>query len=119
MTKKLTTIFGVILMLLGVLGFVSNPLIGTDALFASDSMHNLLHALLGAILLSVASWYPKSSRLALRLGGGLLIVLGGIAFLTVSPLGGTLLGLVYTNDAYNWLHLIMGASMIFAGEYRN
>jgi len=119
MTKRLTTIFGVILLLLGVLGFVSNPLIGTDALFAADGTHNLMHAVLGAVLLGIVSWYPTSPSLGLRLIGGLLIILGIIGLVSVPTLGGTLLGIFYTNGAYNWLHIALGASMLFASEYEN
>lgn len=119
MTTRFATIFGVILLLLGFLGFVSNPLIGSDALFASDSTHNLLHILLGAILLGVAYWSRDNALLWLRIVGGVLAVLGLLGLLMVPTLGGTLLGLIYTNGAYNWFHLAMGAAMLFAGVHHD
>ena len=39
MAKTLAIILGVILVLLGLLGFISNPLIGVNSLFATDGVH--------------------------------------------------------------------------------
>ncbi len=46
--KALTMVLGVVLILVGVIGFVNNPVMG---LFAVDTMHNLVHILTGALLL--------------------------------------------------------------------
>ena len=49
-------VLGVILILLGLLGFVSNPLIGTDALFATNAATNWLHVVAGALLFYARSY---------------------------------------------------------------
>jgi hypothetical protein len=69
MAKTLSLIFGVILVLFGLLGFISNPLVGANALFVADGAHNLIHIILGAILLAVALWASESSVLWLKLVG--------------------------------------------------
>ncbi len=117
MAKTLTVIFGVILVLLGALGFVSNPLIGANALFAADAMHNIVHIIMGAVLLLVAFWYGGRSELWLKIIGAVIFLLGLIGLMTVPSTGGSLLGLAYTNGASNWFHLVAGVFVFVALIY--
>jgi len=117
MTKTFALIIGVILVLLGFLGFVSNPLIGANALFVADGVHNLIHVVLGAILLIVAFWSGKDSALWLKIIGATAFLLGVIGIFTVPSSGGMLLGIAYTNGASDWLHLIAGVVIFIAGTY--
>ena len=117
MAKTLAIILGVILVLLGLLGFISNPLIGVNSLFATDGVHNLLHIVFGAILLIVAFWSSKDSILWLKIVGAAVFLLGLIGILTVPSVGGMLLGIAFTNGASNWLHLIAGIVIFVAGMY--
>ncbi len=117
MAKTLSLIFGAILVLLGLLGFISNPLIGANALFVADGAHNLIHIILGAILLAVAFWASESSVLWLKLIGVITFLLGLIGVFTVPAIGGTLLGIAGTNWASNWLNLIVGVLIFAAGKY--
>lgn len=45
---------GVILIVVGVLGFFSNPLVGPDGLVATDNPHNVVHVLTGLLALGLA-----------------------------------------------------------------
>ena len=117
MAKTFTTIFGIILVLLGLLGFTSNPLIGSNALFVTDSVHNLIHLIFGAILLIVALWSGENSAFWLKFIGILIFLLGLIGVFTVPSSGGMLLGIAATNGASNWMHIIGGAAIFFAGKY--
>jgi hypothetical protein len=111
MAKTFAIIFGIIFVLIGALGFVSNPLVGANALFDTNTAHNLVHLLLGAILLIVAFWTPSQSALWLKIMGVVYLLLALLGFFTSSPL----LGLIEVNGADNWLHLVFGAVLIFAG----
>lgn len=51
MAKRFLLIFGCLFTLLGLVGFVSNPLIGAHALFATNAATNWLHLVIGAALL--------------------------------------------------------------------
>jgi len=117
MTKTFAIIIGAILVLLGILGFISNPLIGANALFATDGVHNLIHIVFGAILLIVAFWSSRDSVLWLKIIGSVVFLLGLIGILTVPSIGGMLLGIAYTNGASNWMHLIAGIVIFVAGMY--
>ena len=117
MAKTLTNIFAIIFILLGLLGFVSNPLIGINALFATDAMHNVLHLVLGVVLLLVAFWANKNLLLWLKIIGALVFLLGVFGIFTVPSTGGTLLGFAFTNGASNWFHLIIGVAIFASGIY--
>ncbi len=117
MAKTPTLIFSVILMLLGILGFTSNSLIGANALFVADSAQNLIHLILGAILLVVALWASDSLAFWLKVIGAVLFLLGLIGLITVPSVGGSLLGIAASNGASDWLHLILGATIYITGMY--
>jgi hypothetical protein len=116
MAKKLAYVFGVIFVLVGLLGFVSNPLVGAGAMFETDLMHNLVHLLFGVILLVVAWKAAEKSALWLKILGVVYLVLAILGFLMVSE-GGMLLGLVSTNAADHWLHIVLGIVLVGAGFY--
>lgn len=46
---------GVILVVVGVLGFFPNPLVGPTGLVATDSMQNIVHILTGALALALVT----------------------------------------------------------------
>ncbi|HCR52142.1 TPA: hypothetical protein DIV48_00655 [Candidatus Kaiserbacteria bacterium] len=118
MARLPTLIFGVILVLLGLLGFISNPLIGAHALFAADAAHNVVHILLGVLLLTVAFWAKESSALWLK-GVGILLFLFGLAgVISVPETGGALFGAFMTNRFSDWFHLVAGA-IVFFGSFHD
>ncbi|HUY62429.1 MAG TPA: hypothetical protein VMV50_01390 [Candidatus Paceibacterota bacterium] len=117
MTKTLAIIFGIILVLLGLLGFTSNPLIGANALFAADAMLDSIYIILGAILLIVAFWASESSRVWLKIVGVITFLIGLIGLFSVPSAGGMLLGIAYANGASNWLNLVAGVVIFIAGMY--
>ena len=43
MAKRLAMIFGVVFVLVGLLGYVDNPLVGPVGMFATNGTHNLAH----------------------------------------------------------------------------
>ena len=112
--KTLALLFGVIFVLVGILGYIENPLVGTGAIFETDSMHNIVHILFGVILLAVAFVSAGASALWLKILGVVYLVLAVAGFATV-PEGGQLLGLVMTNMADHWLHVVLGVVLIIVG----
>jgi predicted Zn-dependent protease with MMP-like domain len=114
MTKTAALISGAILALLGLLGFVNNPLIGANALFAADAAADVLHIVLGAALAFAALRAPLLAAAWMKTIGAIAFLLGLIGMLSVPSAGGVLLGVVFTNGASNWLHLVVGASIFLA-----
>jgi hypothetical protein len=110
MTTTLAWVFGVVLTLVGVLGFV--PGITTDGMllgiFMVDGLHSIIHIVTGLAALAAAMGY-FSSKLYFQVFGvvyGLVTVIG---FVT----GGAFL--FDTNMADNLLHLVIAAVALYAG----
>jgi len=64
MTAKTAAIFiGLIFIAVGLLGYVDNPIVGTSegAIFHTDSVHNIVHIISGALFLLVALAAPGSA----------------------------------------------------------
>jgi hypothetical protein len=115
MAKKLAVLFGAVFVLVGVLGFVPNPLVGPEGLFQTDALHNLVHLLIGVVLLVVAMSAPEKSALWLKIFGVIYLVLAVLGFLLVGQQG-ELLGLVTMNMADHWLHVVLGVVLLVAAS---
>jgi hypothetical protein len=113
MAKKWAMVFGWIFILVGVLGFISNPVVGINGFFHADSMHNIIHIILGGILLWAAYAAPEKARAVMKGEGILYLILAILGFVLVSGTG-TLLGLAEINGADNWLHLVLGIALLAA-----
>ncbi|MBX4198799.1 DUF4383 domain-containing protein [Candidatus Parcubacteria bacterium] len=107
MAKKFAMIFGWIFIVLGVLGFFNNPLIGSSsgALFMADTAHNLVHLISGIIFLWVAYGAAHKAATTLKVFGVIYLLMALLGFFSST---GSVLGLVMVNAADNWLHLILG-----------
>lgn len=113
MGKTFAMIFGWLFLVIGILGFIPNPIVGETGLFHADLNHNIVHLLSGAIFLWVAYAAPAKSAMTLKVFGIVYLLITVLGFITGES--GTLLGLLEINGADNWLHLILGATALFAG----
>lgn len=113
MLKKLATLFGVVFLLVGVLGFV--PGITTDedlllGIFKVGALQNIIHILSGVAAL-VAAKSDDYGRLYFKVFGVVytLVAIAGIAQ------GDTVLGLFAVNAAENILHVVLAIAFLYAG----
>ena len=107
LARTVAAVFGAIYLLVGIIGFVlTSPLLG---LFEVNALHNLVHIVIGAVLLYGSMSYGAAIQ-ATRGVGGLLTVLGILGFITPDGLGLVPLG---GNDI--WLHLATGAILLATG----
>ncbi|MDB5245195.1 MAG: TonB-dependent siderophore receptor [Parcubacteria group bacterium] len=118
MAKKLAVLFGIVFVLVGVLGFIPNPLVGSAGLFQTDVLHNIVHLLIGVVLLIVAMSAPEKSSLWLKVFGVIYLLLAVLGFILI-PGGGPLLGLVQMNTADHWLHVVLGVVLLIGGVVSN
>lgn len=65
---------GVILVAVGILGFVPNPIVGTTGLVATDNLHNIVHLLTGLLALGLAYAMRNDIGTATILFGALYLV---------------------------------------------
>lgn len=111
MAKTLAIIVGVILVVVGLLGFVANPLVGPGALFETNTVHDIVHLLLGAVLLIVGLAAAGQAQLWLKIVGVVYLLVAVLGFMMPSPL----LGLVAVNTADHWLHVLLGVILLAGG----
>ncbi len=114
MAKKLAIVFGVVFVLVGAMGMVGTGIVGPMGLFETNSLHDIVHLLVGIVLLGVAFMAPASSGTWLKIFGVVYLVIAILGFLLV-PGGGELLGLVHTNVADHLLHIVLGIVLYVAG----
>lgn len=116
MLKKVSMAFGVVFLLIGLLGFVPG-ITSTDAdgmqlllgLFMVDPLHNAIHllsgiaGLVGAMSTKYAKWYLVGF-------GAIYAVVTLVGFFDQ-----TIFGLMHVNMADNWLHLVLTVGLLGAG----
>jgi hypothetical protein len=112
MAKKLAVVFGIVFVLVGVLGFFQNPLVGDGKYFHTDTIHNVVHLVIGIVLLIASSMGSRTSALWLKIFGVVYIVLFINGLISES---GTLLGFVASNSHDTWLHLVLGVVLLLVG----
>lgn len=114
MAKTLAIVFGLVFVLVGILGFMGSGIAGPMGIFQTNMLHDLVHLLFGIILLAVAFMAPGSSAKWLKILGVVYLLLAVLGFLLI-PSGGMLLGLVLMNSNDHWLHAILGIVLVLAG----
>ncbi|MCI0561386.1 MAG: DUF4383 domain-containing protein [Nitrososphaera sp.] len=114
MGKTLAIVFGVVFVVVGLLGFVGNPIVGMDALFVTNTLHDIVHLLVGIILLGVAFGSPNAAGMTMTVVGVIYLLLAVLGFIMISG-GGMLLGLVEMSTSDHWLHLVLGVVLVAAG----
>src|SRR4051812_20176578 len=118
MAKRVAMLFGVVFVLVGVLGFVTtggmqmgdvaNPpkLLG---LFPVNVLHNLVHLLFGVWGILAARSFAGAQAYC-KIGGVVYLVLAGLAFITPTTFGLIPIG---GNDI--WLHALLGVVLAGVG----
>ena len=103
-------VFCAIFVLVGLLGFIPNPIVAPDGLFAVNAMHNLVHLLTGAAFRAGAQFgYPRQTTIGI---GVYYVAVTLIGFLTKSDM---MLGLIHINVADRWLHAGLAIAILSAG----
>jgi hypothetical protein len=111
MTAKMAAIvLGIIFVVVGLLGFFNNPVLG---LFQVNTAHNLVHLISGIVLLAGA-YSSLGSGLALKIIGIVYAIVAILGFFLVSA-DGLLLGFIAMNPADQWLHVVLAVVILIAG----
>jgi hypothetical protein len=106
LAKTWMTLAGIVLVSVGLIGFIDNPLVGdaTNALVPTDTLHNIVHLATGALALYIAFGLRGASQVNATIGFGVLYTIIFLA-VVVSP---NLFGL-FQVDANAVLHVIHAA----------
>lgn len=109
MTKNILYVLGAVFIIIGILGFFNNPILG---IFQVNLVHNLIHLASGVLAFIFAARSESEART-------FSLVLG-VVYLLVTVLGfiqgsGNLLGIVAINTADNFLHLVLAIVFLALG----
>ena len=112
MAQTLAWVFGVILVVVGILGFVpgittNNMLLG---IFMVDGLHNIIHIVTGLAALA-AAWGMYRTRLFFQVFGVVYAVVAVVGLVQ----GNTVLGRITTNMADHILHLALAVVFLWLG----
>jgi hypothetical protein len=109
--KTAAIVLGAIFILVGILGFIPNPLVGPDGIFVVNTTHNLIHLVSGAVLLAgvYTSFGPS---LALKIIGVIYAIVAILGFVMSDDM---LLGMIAMNAADRWLHVLLAIVLLAAG----
>lgn len=113
LVQKAATVFGVVFVLVGILGFIpaftpNGHLLG---IFEVNGVHNMIHLLSGVAAL-VMSRAHSSARLYFQIFG---VVYGLVTLLGIFHGDNDLLGIVAHNVADIFLHIIITAAALYFG----
>lgn len=114
-------LIGIIFIVVGILGFIPNPLIGVSegVLFHADTVHSMVHIISGALFLIVAFAAPLRVPIVLKVFGVVYFLLGVLGLLTIGSEGLThLLGFLCVNGPDNYLHIGLGIVIFIAGTLK-
>lgn len=108
MPKIVVNLFGVILIVIGLLGFYNDPVLGY---FDTNAEHNWVHIVSGILALIFANSWSTGAR---TFG-----IIFGIAYGLIAAWGfmigsGSIMGIAI-DQADNWLHLILALVFLIAG----
>lgn len=113
MVKKSVLVFGIVLLAVGLLGFIPTlaPNGNLLGILAVNSYHNLFHIATG--LSALGAWIAagRAPKLFLRVLGVLYTAVAFLGFIQ----GDTALGLIAVNLAGNLLHLAIAAAALYGG----
>lgn len=114
MDKTIAWVFGVVLVALGVLGFVPAATTADGILlgiFQVDTLHNIVNLALGALAIMAALDMGLSRSMYFKGAGIVLLVVGVLGIVG----GDSILGLIATNMAASVLQLVAAAVFLYAG----
>lgn len=107
--RTVAMIVGGVLALVGLIGFVWDPVLGV---FEVNVVHNLVHLLTGAILLAAAFLNNGENVRTVNITLGVVYLLVAlVGFLAPAFLG----SIMQYNMADNWLHVLLGVVLVGAG----
>lgn len=113
MAKTFALVLGVVMLLIGILGYVMNPTGGhLLGIFAVNGPHNMIHLATG--IAGIAAGFMGWSRLFCQAFGVIYLLVAVLGFVATDG-SGMLLGMVHNNMADNLLHLVIGSAAAFVG----
>lgn len=108
MAKSVVMVLGIILTLVGLLGFVNNPVLG---IFAVNTLHNIVHLLTGILGIIFAAQGEAAAKGFAKVFGIIYALVAILGF--VAP--AAMLSLLMIMMPDNILHIILALIFLYVG----
>ncbi len=118
--KTAAIFFGVVFILIGILGYIPNPIVGesADAVFHADSIHSIVHIASGVLFLLFGIAAPQNASGFLKIFGIVYFVIGVIGLVNIGSAAMTkVFGFLHVNQSDNYLHIGLGLVILLAGIF--
>lgn len=114
MLRTIAKVFGVVLLAVGVLGFIptftpDNHLLG---IFHVNALHNVIHLASGAVALAAGYSSVLAARRYFQVFGVIYALVTVLGFIYMDE---AILGLVANNTADNFLHVVIAGTALTLG----
>lgn len=110
--KWVAIIFGATFALVGLLGFIENPVVSGVGAFQTNWAHNLVHLITAAIFLAGVVKFPEQEKQVVLYAGYFYVLVAILGFVWPSD---DLLGFIHINEADRWLHLGLAIAIVTGG----
>jgi Domain of unknown function (DUF4383) len=107
-------VLGIVLLIVGVLGYIPNPLVSPTGLFVVNQMHNLFHIVSGIFLL-LGVYSSLGPNLALKILGVVYAIVAVLGFVMMKGGDGLMFGIIAMNMMDHWLHVVLAIVILAAG----
>jgi hypothetical protein len=107
MIKNLYYALGAVLLVVGLMGFAQNPILG---LFEVNTLHNVIHLATGLALLAAAMKGDAAIAMCSKILGVVYAIVAVLGFAT-----GNIFGLMDVNMPDNGLHLLLALVFLYVG----
>jgi Domain of unknown function (DUF4383) len=107
-------VLGVVLLIVGVLGYIPNPIVSPTGLFVVNNMHNLFHIVSGIFLL-LGVYSSLGPSLALKILGVVYAIVAVVGFVMMKGGDGLMFGMIAMNMMDHWLHVALAIIILAAG----
>ncbi len=114
MAKKLAQVMGIILLIIGILGFIPG-VTNNELLFGAFSVNaawNIIYIIIGLIGAYVGMSAPASAKTYLQIFGVIYAIWAILGFVYGDSL---ILGFIANNSADNWLHVVIALILLYGG----
>lgn len=111
--RNVAFVLGVIMLIVGVLGYVPNPIVGPRGFFVTNNLHNLVHILSGIFLL-LGVYTALTPSLALKILGVVYAIVAVCGFVVMKGGDGLMFGIAM-NMMDHWLHVVLAIVILAAG----
>jgi len=109
MIKNTITFIGVVFLIVGILGFFMNPILG---IFETDAIHNIIHLATGIAAILTGLTSEAAARGSAKLFGVIYAVVAVLGL--ISP-AGDILGIIANNSADTLFHFVFAAIFLVLG----